>query len=82
MEIPQLTLPSLPKIHFGVAATRPILYFVLIIFFVFYIIVSSVLMYHWTRYGMRSHGILVGKTLYIFVSAILFLISVLSLTYY
>ncbi len=58
------------------------LYIVLILFGVVYIIVTSVLMYHWSAYGMRSPGILIGETLFVLVSLILFMVASLAIYYF
>ena len=82
METPKLILPDLPHIHLSLFVNAPVLFGILILFFAFYVTVSSVLMYHWSAYGMRSSGILVGETLFLFVSVVLFVISVLSIHYF
>ncbi len=82
MESPIISLPTLPSLHFAVALSPAVLMGILILFFILYLIVSSVLFYHWTTYGMGSHGILVGEILFLLVSVLLFLVAFLSATYY
>lgn len=55
---------------------------VLVLFFIAYIIISAVLFYHWTSYGMRSAGILVGETLFTLVSVVLFVVAGLAIHYF
>lgn len=81
MELPVLSIPALPKLSFNFLASKPILLIVFVVFLILYSILSSVLLYHWSAYGMKSHGILVGKTLFLFVSFVLIVVSLLSITY-
>jgi hypothetical protein len=82
MQLPVLTLPAFPHISASLFINPTVLIFVLVAFCFLYILVSSVLMYHWSAYGMGSPGILVGETLFIFISVILFVISGLSIYYF
>lgn len=85
----QLEFPQLPMIKFPFSndliaflLNTPALLIILTIFFIFYVVVSGVLVYHWNAYGMRSGGILIAKTFYIFVSVVLFIIAGLALYYF
>ncbi len=83
METGQLTLPTIPALKFSIIAITPdILLIVLGVFLFFYLIVSAVLFYHWSAYGMHSKGIVIGKTIFSIVSVILLLLSWFSITYY
>ncbi len=81
MQLPQL-IPALPHISTSFFINTPVLIGIMAVFLVLYLIISSVLVYHWHAYGMQSHGILVGETLFIFISAVLFVIAGLSINYF
>ena len=82
MELPQISLPNLPTLSLSFLINKLTMFIFLGAFFALYVLVSSVLMYHWSAYGMKSHGILVGRTLFLFVSALLFLVALLALSYF
>jgi hypothetical protein len=82
MEMPTLPLPTLPHISLAFLFNVPVLVVILILFAIFYSIVSSVIVYHWHAYGMQSQGILVAESLYIIVTAALFVSAGLSLFYF
>ena len=82
MEFLELVMPVFPHISVSFFINTTVLLIILILFFIFYTIITSVLMYHWATYGMRSAGILVGETLFILISLILFGVSILSLYYF
>ena len=60
----------------------PVLLIILVIFFVAYVVLTSVLWYHWSKYGMGGHGIHVGQTLFLFVSVALFVLALAGLYYF
>lgn len=60
----------------------PILLILFILFFVVYAIVSIILMYHWSEYGMYSAKVILAETVFVVVSLVLFTISFLALNYY
>lgn len=82
----ETTLPTLPTLSFSnftlIAITPDIMLMVLGVFLFFYAIVSVVLFYHWSAYGMHSHGIVIGKTVFSVFSVVLILVAWLSITYY
>ena len=82
MQVPPLFIPALPHISWSVFINTPILIIILTLFFIVYAIITSILMYHWSAYGMKSSGILVGQTLFLFVSVILFVIAGLAVHYF
>ncbi|KND47833.1 MAG: hypothetical protein AB201_02890 [Parcubacteria bacterium C7867-006] len=82
MESPISILPPLPTLHLSLSITSNILFGVLLVFGVIYIIVSGVLFYHWTAYGMGSKGVYVGEVLFSSVSVLLFITAVLSISYF
>jgi hypothetical protein len=85
MEIPIVlpsTLPSFSTLHISILVSKPILIGVLSIFFILYSIVSGVLLYHWSAYGMRSPGIVVAESFFFFISIVLFVFAGLSIYYY
>ncbi len=53
----------------------------LVAFFVLYLIASSALWYHWSKYGMGRSEIKIVKTLFLFVSVALFIFAMLGITY-
>ena len=53
----------------------------LVVFFVLYLIASSALWYHWSKYGMGHSEIKIVKTLFLFVSAALFIFALLGILY-
>lgn len=77
-----LPVPSLPHIKLSLFLNAPILLAALVAFLVFYLIVSSVLVYHWHAYGMKSWGIKVAELLFFVVSVFLFTLAVVSLSYF
>ncbi len=79
---PLLQIPSIPYISFSWIVHTPFLLIILGVFFVFYSIITSVLLYHWSMYGMHGSSILVARTLFLFVSFLLFLSAGMSLIYF
>ena len=70
---------SLAKLSF---LFNPLALFVLLaVFFVLYFIGSATLWYHWSKYGMGRSEIAIVKTLFVFVSAALFLFALLGISY-
>lgn len=82
MPTPQLLLPSFPNISLSFLVNTQVLLVVLVLFFILYAIISLVLFYHWSEYGMRSGGILLTETLFSLVSVVLFTIAGLAIYYY
>ena len=82
MEQPLLPMIAFPQIKASLFINLPVLVIILSLFFIFYALVTSVLMYHWSSYGMRAPGIVVAESLYLLVSVILFVISGMSLYYF
>jgi len=56
-----------------------VLWIFFILFMIFYLIVSAVLLYHWQTYGMRNRNIQFAKIVYIIVSAFLVIMSASTL---
>lgn len=75
-------IKNIPEIGSFLILQTPILYVILGIFFLGYLIMSIILIYHWNTYGMRAQGVIVAEILYLFVSLALFSIAVLSLYYF
>ena len=81
--IPQYTGPDFTKfVNFSGFLGTPLLIIIFLLFTAFYVIVSLVLFYHWSKYGMRSSGIIIAETLYVFVSAVLLFFASLAVLYY
>jgi hypothetical protein len=78
----QVIFSSFPTIQMSFLSDTPILLIILIIFFVLYSIVSMALLYHWSEYGMHSGSVLLAKTIFVFVSVVLFTVSFLTLNYF
>ena len=77
-----LIVPTFNNINLSVFISRPILLVLLVIFFLIYSVLSGVILYHWKAYGMRSHGILLAESLFLFVSLVLFVIAGTAMTYF
>lgn len=77
-----LIIPTLPEIKASFILNVPVLFTILILFLIFYGIVTSVLVYHWRAYGMKSKGILAAESMYFTVSVILFVTAGVSLFYF
>lgn len=82
MDLPILQMPAFPHIKLAILVNTPTLLLLFGFFIIFYASVSSVLIYHWHSYGMKSPGILFAETIYLFVSLVLFVISGISLYYF
>ena len=82
MDSSVISLPSLPSINFAVVVSSTVLLIVLGVFFIIYLIISSVLFYHWNAYGMGSRGIVFGESIFLIVSVCLFVVAFLSASYY
>ena len=82
MQFPAITLPTVLIPHLALVLSPVILLGILILFGIFYLIISSILFYHWTSYGMGSHGIHVGEVMFVSVSVLVFLVAFLTASYY
>jgi len=81
--IPKYIPPKITEyIDLSFIVNTPVLTIIFVIFVVIYIIISVILMYHWSKYGMKGSGILIAEVLYVFVSAVLFLFASLTLSFY
>ncbi len=79
MENPVLSVPGMDLSLFLNTTTLSIVF---IIFLIAYCTVSSVLVYHWSAYGMRHSGVLVAETLFICVSVVLLTVAGISVSYF
>lgn len=82
MQLPALTLPPIPHFAISLFVSLPVLVGIFILFLLVYGAISAVLIYHWVAYGMGSFGIWIGATLYIFISLVLFSVSLSALHYF
>lgn len=82
MELPAYGIPAFPDFNLPTYINSPVLIGVLILFSVVYAITTGVLVYHWSAYGMRSPGIIVAETIFLFVSLVLFVFAGLAISYY
>ena len=81
-DLPALPFQSLPFDKLLFLLNTPVLIVIFVLFSIVYAIVSIVLIYHWSSYGMRSAGVLIAETLFIFVSVILFGVASFALYYF
>lgn len=82
MEINQLKILSFPQFHIDYLISKTALSFIFLSYLAIYIVVSIVLLYHWKTYGMRSAGVLLGRSLFLIVSLCLFVICFLAIYYF
>jgi len=83
LSIPKYVPPEITKfIDMSLILNTPVLIVVFVVFVIVYFTISIILMYHWSRYGMKAPGILIAEILYVFVSASLFLFASLALSFY
>lgn len=82
MELPSFGMPVFPDLNLSFFVSAPALVIILVLYSIVYAITTGVLVYHWSVYGMRSPGILVAETLFLFVSLCLFVFAGLSITYF
>ena len=59
-----------------------VLWGVLGLFLVAFVIVSAMLIYHWRRYGMRNHSIILAEIIYLSVSGLLIFGAISALISY
>lgn len=74
--------PNFFNFDVGYIINKPVLFFLFLFYLVFYIAVSSVLIYHWSNYGMKSKGIVAARALFIFVSIFLLVVTGLTVYYF
>ena len=74
--LPQFSLAKLSFLF-----NPPVLFVLLAVFFVLYLLASGALWYHWSKYGMGRSEIAIVKTLFVFVSAALFVFALLGISY-
>jgi hypothetical protein len=80
--IGSILVPSFSFFEGSFILGKPFMVVVLVIFFAMYAVYSSVLIYHWSSYGMKNPDIIFAETLFIMVSLSLFIISGTSLFFY
>lgn len=82
MEFPRLSVPGFSWFDASFVINDVTLSIVFVLFFIVYLIISSILFYHWRAYGRKSHSILVAESLFVFVSGVLFVVAGLSVYYF
>jgi hypothetical protein len=82
MELNPILVPKLFNIDLSFIINKPVLGIVFVLYFIFYLLISGVLFYHWHAYGMKSAGIMIARSLFIFVSIFLFVMSGLTIYYF
>lgn len=80
MVLPNLNIPTFLHIPYSLFVNLPIFLIILSVFFVLYTVITSVLMYHWLTYGMKSPGVLVAESLFLLISVVLFVIAGMALS--
>ena len=81
MNLTKLDFSTLSKLASTYFLNKSIMFGFLALFFIVYAIISAIIMYHWSSYGMDSKGIIIGRSLFLIVSVSLFLIAILALNY-
>ena len=82
IEMPKLYVPDFLKINISFLAGGTILWIIFILFFIVYVVIASVLLYHWHAYGMKGKAVLFAESLFIFVSVVLFTVSGLAIYFF
>ena len=67
-----------PNIHIS----KGVLGIVLLLFLVVYGIISSILFYHWRRYGMHSGAVVFAELVFILVSALFIYMAIVGIAVY
>lgn len=81
MELPSFSFPPILDIKLSLILNTTVLSALLIIFSVFYVVVTSILLYHWSAYGMKTRGIVLAESVFLSVTLVLFCTSIVSLFY-
>jgi hypothetical protein len=55
-----------------------ILWIVLGVFLLIYGVIGAILLYHWGKYGMKNHNVILAELLFILVSALLIYLAVMG----
>lgn len=79
---PQLITPSSINFNLFSYIDAQVLFVILGLFFIFYVVVSVALFYHWIKYGMNHSGVLLAETIFFLGSVVLFTVAILSINYY
>lgn len=76
------SIPAFPEIHIPFLAEVPVLFVIFISSFIIYVIISIILMYHWSQYGTHRGVIVFAQALFVIVSVVLFILAFLALSNY
>lgn len=83
MNISELvTIPNFGKLNVETFVGKPVLAIIFFVYLIGYIVLSSILFYHWRAYGMGSKTVIFAELLFVLVSIVLFMLTGLSLTLY
>jgi hypothetical protein len=82
MELPTLAPNAFLDHPLAIILSTNALIGILFLFILSYIGISSILLYHWNAYGMKSNGIIFAQSLYLLVSVVLLIVSGLAIYYY
>ncbi|MEQ1499948.1 MAG: hypothetical protein ABL917_01080 [Parcubacteria group bacterium] len=77
-----LQFENLFKLDLSSIVNAKVLSATLFIVFIVYAIISGILMYHWSNYGMKSLKVYAVEAIFLLVSIILFTASALSIYYF
>jgi hypothetical protein len=77
-----LVVPKIGNLNIDLMVGKPILFGLFLIYSAIYFILTLILFYHWHAYGMKSAKIIFAESVFLLVSAFLFLVTAVSLSYY
>lgn len=78
----QFTIPALPSMSVPFLENVPILFIIFVMFFIVYVIMSVVLVYHWGQYGTHKGMMIFVEAVFTVVSVGLLTVAFLALNYY
>ncbi len=77
-----MIFPVLPNFEASFLIGKPMLIVVYVVFILLYVLLSAVLIYHWSEFGMKSREVIFAESLFTLVSVILLLVAGLSIFLY
>ena len=79
-KIAQMVDYSILKFPFdSIHINSQFLWIFLAVFFIVYLILSSVLIYHWRIYGMNTKAVYLAQAVFLIASALLFISAIVSI---
>ncbi len=82
MDNSSLIFPVIPTFESTFLVGTSTLVLIYIVFIMIYVVLSAVLIYHWSEFGMKSPEVVFAKSLFTLVSIILLSVAGLSIFYY